>query len=280
MNSKILLLSVQIALTIALIACGSANEDRYYDRKIYVYTDDPGIEGRQSADATASKSGQTSESGASKSDNPPAEGASKSPQPAPQMSGKGIIGAVEQINASGKLTGWVSVEADPSLTVMVSVVIDGVALAEDISANVDGFDNNIAGPHAFAFEIAPALRDDKEHSLKLIAKYQEMALEFPEQKFKVAPPAQNGQNFFLSNLQQNLQNRCGGCHPVNYQQQFASLSLPLPANGGTALNNELINMASGRNGNANHPGGNICGNKNSGVCAQMQQWWNAEFVTN
>jgi hypothetical protein len=280
MNFKLVLLVIQVALTVALLACGTANEDRYYDRKIYVYSDDPNSAGTQSADATAARSDSNSNTESGSGEKIPSNSASKSPEPAPQITGKGLIGAVEQINSSGKLTGWASVEADSSLTVIVSVLIDGVAIEQTILANLDSFDNNIPGPHAFAFEIAPALRDDKEHTIKLIAKHQDLALEFPEQKFKIAPPAANGQNFFLTNLSQNLQSQCGNCHPVNYRQQFASLTLPLPANGGTATNNELINMASGRNGNTNHPGGNICGNKNSGVCAQMQQWWTAEFVRN
>jgi hypothetical protein len=69
---------------------------------------------------------------------------------------------------------------------------------------------------------------------------------------------------------------CAGCHPgeVNYDNHYTLLIDAAPVNGGTATNNRLILKASG---GLNHGGNNRCGNINAGICADLQQWWAAEF---
>jgi cytochrome c553 len=275
MTHQMVWIILQIALTVALTACGGANEEVYNDRKIYVYTDGPTPAPRGQADANPKTI-----------DTPPNKDAAPSVNEDEPVADDGevivngsLVGALNSIAPTGRITGWAAWSDDASAIVTVRILIDGNQLAE-IPANVDSFDNDTPGAHAFALDVPANLKDGKDHMVEATAMYNGEASAFTKQSFNIAAPSQSGRDFFAANLRANLQTRCGGCHPVNYDQQYASLSTPLPAAGGTALNNELINMASGRNGNVNHPGGNVCGGKNAGVCVQIQQWWGIEFGTN
>jgi len=191
----------------------------------------------------------------------------------------GLDGKAQGVTSLGDVTGYAVDTRDESALLTVRIYVDdadgGGTPAVEGLANASGFDGGYKGDHAFRLTLPAAARDGKQHTLYLFAvvggKEEPIGTGVT---YTAWTPKAAGRTYFTNTIQPVLQNRCGTCHPVSYDQQYVSLIAPTPTMGGTALNNELINRANGSDG---HPGGNLCGTKNGSPCNLFQTWWGMEF---
>lgn len=202
-----------------------------------------------------------------------------------------LRGEIQDVTAIGEVYGWAVFPDDASVILTVDIYIDGDATTGTLLgsqiANLEGFDNGYDGNHAFRAQIPNEFRDGKNHTITAFADINGNVepVFSKEFNFKAYLPTQAGQAYYANTLRPLLQTSCGGCHggnlapAVNYNAQYDYILSPNPAKTGTALDNTLINKASG---GMNHSGGNRCGGngKNGNPCAQIQTWWNMEFGTN
>ena len=190
----------------------------------------------------------------------------------------GPTGAISNISILGKINGFA---IDPKntgkkLTVMIyggGPVGQGQLLAT-LVADLFGF--GLGDGHTFSFDLPAPFRDGTAQQLYVYADSATAESLLPGMPYNYAAYSysQTGRDFYKQNLANTFSNSCGSCHGSAYEDRFPALLFPSPFNGGTARNNSLINYANGEN---QHTGGSFCGgNKNSGVCAQIRQWWNAE----
>ena len=83
-------------------------------------------------------------------------------------------------------------------------------------------------------------------------------------------PTQASIDYYNNNVAGQL-NVCMSCHVYNFDEAYNRLLIPLPNQGGSAGNNQLINYSSGGNG---HSGGAACG---GGCQSILQTWYNTSF---
>jgi hypothetical protein len=204
------------------------------------------------------------------------------PTPTPPQNGSGVMGSVDIVSALGKVNGWAGDSFNPNSSLTVEFYIDGAkgsgTLIGTTVASLPG--GNVSGNHGFIFFIPSQYRDGNAHQLFAYAidsGNNDVALAGSPKTIYTYSPSIEGYDFYQANVKPVLDNRCAGCHAVNYDQHFNSLVSPTPAGGGSATNNEMINMPSGSHNGTNHPGGNICGNKNNSPCSEIQNWWQTEF---
>ncbi len=187
---------------------------------------------------------------------------------------------VSRIGLTGEVVGW-ALNLDDALEVvtirpfMNGDETTGEALP-DVVANTLDYDNNAAGNHGFRFTVPAKFATGDRQTLNLYAVVDsKLQLLTPRALDLYAYlPRQAGRDYYQNNIAGTLQNSCGNCHRIAYDQQYAALSSPAPHLGGSTTNNDLVRYASGGN---NHRGGNFCGNGTAGVCALFAQWWNLEF---
>jgi len=190
-------------------------------------------------------------------------------------------GRVSYITPLGEVSGWVADSKNLNLAVQVRLFADGPAgIGVDlgaVTANRPGSAVGYPGDHTFQFTLPAAYRNAAPHTLYAYAIGADgnYALQGIPVAFTAYTPKQAGMNYFNATVRPMLQQRCNACHadPV-YIDIYNILIAPPPDKGGTALSNFLINKASATE---SHGGGNICGNKNSAPCLQMQEWWRLEF---
>lgn len=188
-----------------------------------------------------------------------------------------LIGSIDSISAMGKVVGHVGNPSNPNNSLTVDFYLDGPKGSGEFIgsslANLPG--GSVAGNHGFIFFVPSEYRDGSTH---LIYSYvEDESLSGGGKTFSAYSPSIEGFEYYQSNVKPILDNRCSRCHAVNYDQHFNSLLTPAPSFGGSPTNNEMINMPTGSHGGVNHPGGNLCGNKNSSPCLEIQTWWGIEF---
>ncbi len=199
----------------------------------------------------------------------------------------GLTGMVSLVSSTGKVTGYAGDTTNPSTIVGVNFYLDGPTGAgillnnTPFSASEVGFNGGIAGSHAYSFYIPSIYRDGQQYLLYAYAvdpqTSEEVELQGSPYTFTAYIQTILGYNYYTNTVKPILDNQCASCHAFSYDQNYANLISPSPANGGTAMNNEMINMPSGSHMGENHPGGNICGNKNNSPCSEFQTWWDLEF---
>lgn len=197
----------------------------------------------------------------------------------------GSMGAISVITSMGKITGYAADPANPGKTLGVNFYLDGPSGAgtllngSPIQANLAGFNGGVAGTHAFNYYVPILYRDGMAHTIHAYAVdgSTESLLQGSPYNFTAYTSTIEGFNYYNGTVKPMLDQRCSGCHAFSYDQNFSSLLTPSPANGGSATNNEMINMPSGGNMGNNHPGGNICGSKDNSPCNEIQTWWDLEF---
>lgn len=197
----------------------------------------------------------------------------------------GVTGMVSVVTSQGKVTGYAGDTTNTSKTMGVNFYADGPSGAGDllndnpVQANLPGFNGGISGNHAFNFYIPFDYRDGFSHTLHVYAveNGEETELQGSPYTFTAYTSTVEGFNYYLGTVKPLLDNRCSSCHAFSYDQNFGSLLTPSPANGGSMVNNEMINMPSGSNMGVSHPGGNICGSKDNSPCVEIQRWWELEF---
>jgi hypothetical protein len=180
-------------------------------------------------------------------------------------------GTITSVDALGEVYGYAFDPADGPKGTGTSV--------GTVVANSAGVDANVAGNHAFTFQLPDTLRDGKAHQLygTVMISGSEEPLDdantptpFTSWGFTTA-----GRAYYTANIQSQL-SQCSGCHTISYEQQYYSLIAPAPNQGGTATDNELINKPSETN-TTTHGGGLKCATPNSSPCKEFQAWWAIEF---
>jgi hypothetical protein len=150
----------------------------------------------------------------------------------------------------------------------------GVVVGSTV-ANLPG-DGVQQNGHYFNFQLPPNYADGVSRQLYFDGGAAAAATLFPgmPRATTAYTPRAAGQLYFTNTVRPQLQT-CVGCHgDLDYQTRYANLINPLPANGGTAANNELVTKMMG--GGA-HGGGNQCGGANAARCNAVRQWWALEF---
>lgn len=204
-------------------------------------------------------------------------GARTSPEPAP--AGKGVGGAVDSIDVYGTVSGWARDAQNAGDIASVYFFADGNAATGmamgSVIANQPGPEGANSG-HYFFYQLPDNWRDGKPHTIYAYASSAVEAhlLSGSATTFVAYVPRTVGQLYYNQTLLPILQTRCAPCHTPSYSYHYTFLATPTPFGGGTALHNALINKPSGA---VAHFGGNLCGDKNSAPCLQMQQWWKLEF---
>jgi hypothetical protein len=211
----------------------------------------------------------------------PSAGPSGSPSASPTPTPTGIplkSGELSTVTAVGRVTGWAIDPANLNAMIDVSIYVDGPEgsgiLAAETVANLSGFDGGNGNRHAFAVNLDPEFNTGTARMIYVYADVGGMLKPIGQKSYTSYAPKDAGRTFFANNLQNTLTQRCGGCHGVGYEQQYADLIQPPPDQGGTALNNLLLNKPSAQ---VAHGGGNICGGANGAPCSLFQQWWTIEF---
>lgn len=189
-------------------------------------------------------------------------------------------GEVSSVSLTGRAVGWAINEDDPTAFVKVKLYVDGAKGAgtaqPEVLANMTGFDNGNGQKHAFATDLPLSFADGKAHKLYAYALVgtTEVELKGSPLTFYAYQKQADGQTFFNNTVKSKLESSCNGCHVNGYDDRWASLASPAPDQGGTRSNNQMVRKGAGLD---NHGGGNKCGGVNSGVCADMQSWWDLEF---
>ena len=189
-----------------------------------------------------------------------------------------IVGELRLISATGTISGWASEPDNDQINIKVNFYIDGPSgtgtLVGETIADLEGFDNETPGPHAFQVALPADLIDNKEHTLYAYAIIagNEVALASSPKTYTAFGKKPGGADFYNANVANTL-GRCQACHTFNYDSHWASLATPTPAGGGTATNNTLYNKVSG---GVDHAGGTFC-NEGGSPCSQFINWWNFEF---
>jgi len=191
----------------------------------------------------------------------------------------GGAGLVSQVFLTGRVVGWSVDSENENKKVNVMVFIDGPAgVGTPIGpflADQQGAGGTYGG-HYFDFNLPPQFADGQSHTLYA---YGDEAVEeniFAQMplEFTAFTPKQAGRNFYNSNLAGTITASCSRCHGWTYDSAYSRLLSPAPFLGGSAANNNFLIQASGGNG---HRGGNFCsGGINSGLCADIQSWWQLE----
>jgi len=208
------------------------------------------------------------------------EGGSSSPG-----GGSGKVGRVIRVEPTGRVYGWAVDPKSPQDQIKVKVYVGGPKGqgmdAGTFDAFVNGEDDGTPGNHAFIATLPDQFRNGKPNTVFVYAIIgtEEVALNTEPVAYTAWAPTAAGMAFYNNTIRGAL-GGCNGCHGAKvYESYYANLFNPAPNKGGTATNNELINKVGGLNG-IGHAGGNSCGgNAGSGVCAQLQTWWQMEFGT-
>jgi hypothetical protein len=191
-----------------------------------------------------------------------------------------VVGNVLSVGLLGELVGWAGTLTNTATQVSVKVYIGGTnktgTLLTQLNANeVTNIADPIPGSHRFRTTIPETYRNGTERSLYIYVVEGTTEVLMPAMPYKFTAFTQKPAGLtYFNNTVRNGMNGCNGCHTVSYDSFYYALATPTPGKGGTATNNELINNSNGES----HSGGSFCGgNKNGGLCANIQQWWNIEF---
>ncbi len=188
--------------------------------------------------------------------------------------------AVARITSAGKIYGWAVNKDDLTAAVNVKVYLDGPigtgTLAVTTPADKAGDDGNHAGNHGFFVQVPATYLTGVDRPLYLYDDKDVLLTPTPE-TFKAWTSGMVGKNYFDSHIAGMITSSCDGCHPSAYDYFYGILVTKGPNEGGTAMNNSVINKPATANGTA-HSGGNKCGGISGGVCAEFQKWWDVEFA--
>lgn len=193
---------------------------------------------------------------------------------------EGIAGTIVNVTATGSIRGWALDTRNPATALTINIYVGGAAgaggtLVASVPANLPG-DGIQQNGHYFNYQLPANLADGVPRDFYFYGGAANAANLLPgmPQRIVAYTPRQAGRTFYNNTVAPALQ-VCVGCHGnIDYDTRYYSLVSPLPANGGTANNNELIvKMMGGQN----HGGGNQCAGGNASRCDVVRQWWAIEF---
>ena len=187
--------------------------------------------------------------------------------------------ALTSVTSAGKIYGWAVNKASLTTSVALKVYLDGPlgtgTLAVSTTADKVGDDGNNTGNHAFFVQMPAAYLDGKAHPVYLYDDKDTLLTPKPE-TFKAWSATVAGKTYFDTKIAGMITSSCDGCHASTYAFFYPILLEKGPNEGGTAMNNVVINKPATANGTS-HSGGNRCGGVSGGVCAEFQKWWDVEF---
>lgn len=190
----------------------------------------------------------------------------------------GQTAQLQSVSSAGQITGWAVNAANPANKVQVFFYRDnpveaGGILMGNTTANQAGL-GTMNGSY-FIFNIPVANIDNRSHNLYVYLGSATAANLLPGSPFRYGAymQTQAGINHYNANLAQTINQQCTLCHAFNIESAWGNMLSPTPFAGGTRTANNFIMNASG-NG---HPVNGCPGGINSGLCAQIQQWWTIEF---
>lgn len=198
-----------------------------------------------------------------------------------KQTASGFLGSIDSALPTGTIYGWAASVQNPGaiLTVYFYHNDTGVGLGTLIgsaTANLAG-PNNV-GPsvgHYYNFTIPAQFRDGAVHKLYAYAVEAKAENALPSSGLSYASYNQNpAARTYFQNTVRPAMTACMGCHSVDYDIFYYALITPPKYQGGTALNNNMINKPSNT---IAHGGGNVCGSKNGSPCNLFQTWWTMEF---
>ena len=185
---------------------------------------------------------------------------------------------LQLVSKVGAVWGYALDPANPGSTIKVIFYVDGPAgtgqYAGETQANVASQGPN-AG-HFFSFQL-PAQFANGAHVLYAYGYDTKPEYLLSPNSFSYEAYTPKAQNVFDPQIKGFVSNTCTSCHGTfwNYSTLFSGPLLnPTPGQGGTATNNLFIKKMAGL---ASHGGGSFCADVNSGICAEIQKWWTAEF---
>ncbi|MEK6775184.1 MAG: hypothetical protein AABY64_14685 [Bdellovibrionota bacterium] len=183
------------------------------------------------------------------------------------------------VSTSGAAWGYASDLKNPTKTIKVIFYIDGpVGTGQylgETQANLDSL-----GPrsgHYFLFNVPTAFINGKQHVIYAYAHNAIAANLLKPNAITYVAYAPKAEAIFNQQIRSFVQSNCASCHTWDYAGLYSGpLLAPTPFAGATATTNRFIQKMSGQTG---HSGGVFCaGGVNSGICTEIQRWWNAEFL--
>ncbi len=190
-----------------------------------------------------------------------------------------ISSSIQLVSKSGAVWGYAMDAVNTGSTIKVIFYVDGPAgsgqYAGETQANVTSYGPS-AG-HFFSFQLPPQFADGA-HVLYAYGHEAKPEFILSPSSFNYEAYTPKAQNVFDAQIRNFVQTSCASCHGTfwTYSSLFnGPLLNPMPGSGGSATNNLFIRKMSGQ---TSHGGGTFCsGGANSGICAEIQRWWNAEF---
>ncbi len=190
-----------------------------------------------------------------------------------------IVSDFQYISSSGVASGYAYDANIPAKAIKVLFYIDGpVGVGKYIGETLANLKNiGVNDGHYFTFQIPPAYANGKEFVLYAygVSAIQKNILKPNFLEYMAFTP--KAEAIFSQQIAGFVQTNCTKCHKWDYQSLYWSpLLYPLPSLGGSATTNTLIKKMSGQ---IKHSGGVFCANNNvnTGICSEIQRWWNAEF---
>lgn len=184
----------------------------------------------------------------------------------------------QYVSSSGVAWGYAYDTNNPTKTIKVLFYADGpVGTGQYIGETQASLTS--VGPssgHYFSFQVPPAYANGQQHSLYAYGYNAIPANLLKPNSLNFVAYTPKAENIFNQQLLGFVQTNCSGCHTWSYSGLYSGpLLSPTPLAGGTATTNLFIRKMSGQIG---HTGGVFCtGGINSGICTEIQRWWNAEF---
>jgi hypothetical protein len=187
-----------------------------------------------------------------------------------------IAAKLEDISATGKVTGYAAWAGDPKSMLEVRFYVDGdektgTAVAPT-TANKSGYSDGIVGGHLFQLDLAATYKNAQSHSLSAYVTVSGKSVELTgsPMNFK-AWVAKGAADFWTASVSSTLNSCRAACHVGGRTYtDFNILIDPSPAKGATATTNTLYLRAHNQ---AGHSGANCdaaCG-------TALSQWWTREF---
>lgn len=194
-----------------------------------------------------------------------------------EVFGDGVLslGRVNDISpSSGSISGWSGISTAATTFLKVRFYLDGetgkVPMLGEVTANLEGSDNNIDGAHAFVFKVPVANIDNRPHKLYVYAvnpQGQEVPLSGSPYTYTVFKPKNTPAAIANYN---SIFNGCNGaCHGFTYESKWSSLVGGFGTQGWSRTNNTLVNkFRSGQHGGPAF---------NANMVTTSETWWTAEF---
>jgi hypothetical protein len=181
-----------------------------------------------------------------------------------------VVSELKYVSTLGEVWGVAYDPQNKSSTVKVIFYVDN-EYAGETQANIKSI-----GPeagHFFSYKLPAKFADSRQRLIVAYAVEARSQYALYPGSLSYTSFTPKAEAFFNQKISGFVQSSCARCHTWNYMQLYSGpLMKPTPGRTGTAMNNTLISKMS-----VTHNGNNFCNGINSGICADIQAWWRAEF---